>query len=520
MKKFLALILGLCLTISCFSVFVLAADPEAKIGETNYNTLADAIEALNADTGSDEKTLTLLKDVALNGAQYTLKRSKVTLDGENHTVALTATAAGSFLTVSGSDVTVKNLTVENKSSAFVGGIAHTGTGVSGFENVKVVYPQDAKYVVTSAAFYIVGNASAKLELTIRNCSATTGKNRFFTVEGGAQKVEVTLIDNNFVNPADYGRCADIKGEGSKVLVKSGYYQTNSTAVFRVWGGELTIEDGTFHLKGNGDTILAAEKYDAASGGLANIKSGVFLSGNTQASKKAVIYSGPGTVNVTSGIFIATKSLATGYAAVVNKDNTDLAFESGSLIAIKGDKPAPTMDNGAAAILEKDMNGMVFTSRMNAATVKKLEMLKAALTYVETTDAPLTVTYGTLIVPASTLVAVGGGKVPFTHNGILTTLDPVYYDVKAGEASFMTDETGNVTYRAGISGLSGDDYATGYCAIAYVQISAGKVNFTLYSEFSEENNKRSLSGIAASALADDAAGLTGDDKLKLAEYVRN
>lgn len=81
MKKFLALILGLCLTISCFSVFVLAADPEAKIGETNYNTLADAIEALNADTGSDEKTLTLLKDVALNGAQYTLKRSKVTLDG-------------------------------------------------------------------------------------------------------------------------------------------------------------------------------------------------------------------------------------------------------------------------------------------------------------------------------------------------------------------------------------------------------------------------------------------------------
>ena len=110
--------------------------------------------------------------------------------------------------------------------------------------------------------------------------------------------------------------------------------------------------------------------------------------------------------------------------------------------------------------------------------------------------------------------------PFTHNGILTTLDPVYYDVKAGEASFVTDEAGNVTYRAGISGLSGDDYATGYCAIAYVQISAGKVNFTLYSEFSEENNKRSLSGIAASALADDAAGLTGDDKLKLAEYVRN
>ena len=503
MKKLFCMILALCMIMSgmIFCVSATESDTQSEdsiasvtVGESTryYTTFEEAITAVNATVGENIITLTLLQDIALNGEKYTISRNNTVVDGGNHTIALTATSTGSFLTITGSDCVVKNMTLDNKVAAYSNGFAHLGTGTSVFENLNVNYLSNATHNGLNAAFYIKGNTDAKLNLTIKGCAANTGKTRFFALEGGTQQVEVTLIDNNFVNPADYGRCADIKGAGSKVIVKNGYYQTNSTAVFRVWGGELIIEDGLFNLKGNGDTILAAEKYDAASGGSVNIKNGVFLSGNQQTTKKGVIYSGPGTVNVTSGIFILTKKLADGYSAIANQDETVLAFADGQMIATLG--VAPDTKTGAAVRLKAEP-GIRFESAAKGIS-KSAE-----------------VTYGTLVIPKALL-----GDKALTHAAFDGVEDEAlkFADIVAKDGIHY-DADGNATIYAAITGIPYAQNEAVLVARAYARVTAGGFTFYVYSETTTE---RSMQYVATAAKADAETynRLNAEQKAMLESYI--
>lgn len=83
MKKVISVVLSVLLVASIASTTVFAAEPaQAKIGDTEYATLALAIDAANAD--ADETTIELLTDVTAT-AQLTVSEATV-INGNGHTI--------------------------------------------------------------------------------------------------------------------------------------------------------------------------------------------------------------------------------------------------------------------------------------------------------------------------------------------------------------------------------------------------------------------------------------------------
>ena len=88
-KKYLAIALTLMLVVACLAVSAAAEGNVAKIGDTEYDTLAEAVAA--AQSG---ETVLLLKDVtvAATAGGYNkagLVISGITLDGDGHTLTVT-----------------------------------------------------------------------------------------------------------------------------------------------------------------------------------------------------------------------------------------------------------------------------------------------------------------------------------------------------------------------------------------------------------------------------------------------
>ena len=122
-KKILSLFLSIAMVVALVPTDVYAEDAVAKIGETQYQTLKDAINAC-PENASGATTITLLGDVT-NGASFgfadTQKGSgrNVVIDLNNHTYTFTTPAMGSTGTesqsmhlASGNTLTVKNGTLK------------------------------------------------------------------------------------------------------------------------------------------------------------------------------------------------------------------------------------------------------------------------------------------------------------------------------------------------------------------------------------------------------------------------
>ena len=106
-RKLLSILLTLCLAFSLLPTAALAEEEKvAKVGETEYATLA---EAVNAAT-TENSTVTLLKDAELT---ETLNIDKaITLDGANHKIKGMPSTGTSFITVkTDGDFTMKNVTI-------------------------------------------------------------------------------------------------------------------------------------------------------------------------------------------------------------------------------------------------------------------------------------------------------------------------------------------------------------------------------------------------------------------------
>ena len=278
-----------------------ATTDAAKVGETGYTTLADAITA-----AKDGDTVTLLAD---RTEDVTITTS-ITLDLGGKT--LTNTSAGkATISVTGGTVTVKNGTV-------IGGAS--------YYNIEVTKNSNADLILENVTATAGNTGSSMIDnwgtLTINSGSYTGGMNTVKSEEGS------TLVINNGTFTCDYGK------------------KWSYTATILVYG-DTTINGGTFIQKTTNTSSYAkvvmtgiVEGYEA----ITRVTDGTFtnekLSGIFYAYGKAT----SDNFEVSGGTF--NKSISDGYCAdgfipTKNADGT-YGVKEGKYVAAVGSKKYETL----------------------------------------------------------------------------------------------------------------------------------------------------------------------------------
>ena len=278
-----------------------ATTDAAKVGETGYTTLDDAIKA-----AKDGDTVTLLAD---RTEDVTITTS-ITLDLNSKT--LTNTNAGkATISVTGGTVTVKNGTV-------IGGAS--------YYNIEVTKNSNADLILENVTATAGNTGSSMIDnwgtLTINSGSYTGGMNTVKSEEGS------TLVINNGTFTCDYGK------------------KWSYTATILVYG-DTTINGGTFIQETTNTSSYAkvvmtgiVEGYEA----ITRVTDGTFtnekLSGIFYAYGKAT----SDNFEVSGGTF--NKSISDGYCAdgfipTKNADGT-YGVKEGKYVAAVGSKKYETL----------------------------------------------------------------------------------------------------------------------------------------------------------------------------------
>ena len=276
-----------------------------KIGDTEYETIAAAINAIQE--GSSDNTITLLRNVTENikiNKSLTLDLGKFTLSGDGTTTVVSISGKGNDI-----DVTVKNGTVTGGYEIKGGGFdiqsgnikienciiekntaksAGGGVNIGGSANVKITGSEIRDNTVTGASGGAIYMASGWAYDGYYNCVCEvvdTKLNGNSAVIGGAVGMGASLFHdgiNNayggkgvtatFImdgesiidgNTAKYGGAVHLTGVGSRFLMKNGTITNNkatSSEGGAIWAtnyGGVTIEKGTISnntSKRNGGAI--------------------------------------------------------------------------------------------------------------------------------------------------------------------------------------------------------------------------------------------------------------------------
>ena len=278
-----------------------ATTDAAKVGETGYTTLDDAIKA-----AKDGDTVTLLAD---RTEDVTITTS-ITLDLNSKT--LTNTNAGkATISVTGGTVTVKNGTV-------IGGAS--------YYNIEVTKNSNADLILENVTATAGNTGSSMIDnwgtLTINSGSYTGGMNTVKSEEGS------TLVINNGTFTCDYGK------------------KWSYTATILVYG-DTTINGGTFIQKTTNTSSYAkvvmtgiVEGYEAITRVTDSTFTNEKLSGIFYAYGKAT----SDNFEVSGGTF--NKSISDGYCAdgfipTKNADGT-YGVKEGKYVAAVGSKKYETL----------------------------------------------------------------------------------------------------------------------------------------------------------------------------------
>lgn len=533
-KKLLSVILAAGLLISCLVLPAVAADDEVtadnayasltyKDGTLKYfASIGDAISTLNSDTGEDSITLTLMKDTSFaNADRFTISRDNVTLDGQNCSLECSNLGTYNFaFTVSGANFTIEDIKF-NLSNG--GAIKLTGSGNALISNVTVTIP-DTQTTAGGPGIAIAGSSDGTLNVTINNTKVRT-TNRSLQFSGAGNTVNVEINGGSFVNTKGTGKCIDF-GTGTAtekiasnttVTVNGGHFETLSTAVFRVWGGELVLNGGTFFTNGSGDVILGSD-YSATSGGKITVNGGVYITKNSKADKLAAIYSAGGSVEVKEATIINIGTAE--HKAVLDNGNgsgQDISFGGNSYVVIKDGAVSasalPTKEAGAQVRLVESDPGLRFISEISASALADAETVKTQLEALNATGTAK-VSYGTIIAPKSLVETAG----ELTHKSV--TADNLLDIPGVLGAGVTGDESGNLTLRAAVVGFPEDKaaYTLELAARAYIKIEAGGYTLYIYSDYSVENDVRSIYGVAKMALDDTSANYSESQLAILSKYV--
>lgn len=287
------------LVLSIFSVQTIDADNVAKIGETEYQTLADAVDVVPND--GTETTITLISN-AVNAAALDIAFGKnVVLDLQGFSVSRTLNAAtndGHVIKVeSGATLTVQD-TSEGAAGTITGGntkgrgggIHNLGTFIlksGAITGNKAELKAGGILNATSATLIIEGG-----EVSNNTVGTNTNTERFgagIFIEGGTANISSCTIKNN-----------EGRNQGGGIYVNAGEVTVTNTKITgnKSWanatgagvhlkGGTLTIDGGEITGNiGTKDNYMGVGLY--YEGGTLNIKGAVTITDNCHKSSSTKI----------------------------------------------------------------------------------------------------------------------------------------------------------------------------------------------------------------------------------------
>ena len=256
--------------------------PVAKIGETTYNTLQEAIEAVQNGV-----TIELNRDITLTETAVIAEGKSVVLDLNGKTLAA---ADKNTIRNDGGNLTIKNGTV-TRTGDIVGYAVNNASGEIVVENATItrgLYTSGSKLTATNAN--ISHEQSSRHAIYAWNCEVTLNSGTYHNDNAGNATLMATGSSVVVVN----GGTFSIADGRSTLGWTSSMFDQNGTAKVTIKGG---IFNGGFRIN-SADTVLTVE------GGEFNTNNG---SGYTDYS---------GTVSIKGGTYTddAAKAFAKKYVA--------------------------------------------------------------------------------------------------------------------------------------------------------------------------------------------------------------
>ena len=257
MKKTVLIILVLVLTLACCTG--LAAAPEAKIGDTEYDTLQEAVDAART-----ADVITLLEDVTADSLTVTSKN--ISIAGEGKTLTL----SGTPVVNGGAEVVFENMTMA--------GVQLSASAESMISLVDVSLK--ATVSLNSSDLYIVnGTVTGGIKGT--DDSYITIKDSIFN---GATDYSVEATDST----VEVGSTAfttlpgSIKGADSEITIENSNFTGNTATAVQIEGGTLTVNGSSFsgNQGSNGGAVyirnaVATFTSNTITGNSADIGGGIY-----------------------------------------------------------------------------------------------------------------------------------------------------------------------------------------------------------------------------------------------------
>ena len=409
---------------STFSPFAVVYDaPTAVIGDTYYDTLADAVAA-----AKDGDTITLLKNTNGNGIQVETKKfatGGLTVDFNGHSYTVGGVLVGSpgtgtnaFQLLQGNKITFKN-----------------GSIVGVAEGTK---PAEDTPDWRGAPAMMIQNYC---DLTLDNMIVTGGDETVYTMSNNCGNI---VINNTTIN------AGKARGHGSGPFafdVYGGWYKDNVTVTVKgnsVINGDIELDRGTDNPSINtlilGDCTINGNILK--SDGTLNFAGNVTLNGNVNVTKNKddaanrIIVTGATTLNL-NGKIITPNDMGnndTNFTAlIVDADTTINAGVNGGIDTQKNGGYGINVRNGATLTI----NGGTYYGGGTAVQAQKgLVIINDGNFAVEPYSNPV---YGYKFMLNCIDAAYKAGEAGFTvYGGTYTGFDPSNSDSENPRASFVPE----------------------------------------------------------------------------------
>ena len=511
MKKLISFALAVIMIASLFTLCVLFAFAEGeydaevlnaegtKIADLNLSELTDFGAAGTKMAGWDGYTIKLLKDVTTANTVYLV--GNITFDGNGHQITFTGDSGNKnvfSVATDGSKVSEGAGPSEYKTVKIVN-LKATTTGmilIPYFSNVE--FGEGNDFTAPGAMFW--GSRSNGGKLTFTGGKYTTSGNlAIFGLDG--KSYEVDIRGGEFAT-STAGAIVNQTIESTVNISGGSFSSTNAPIIQMNKAGTVNISGGKFVLSGS--NVIINMLADAPGNLNVNIYDGYFYS--TSFNRIAAVLAG--TMNVYGGIFRNTNRTEGDLFTVRNA--AKLNIYGGTIINVAGKDPIqvinggtlnypdeaklyPAMGVGASVRLVEGSNGIRFASTFSKSLIDFVNSNK---------DVGTAVKYGTIILPTDVLNTVND-KSAFNVNTLISSgleEGTGYVDIIAKDG-FSEDESGNVTIRAALVNLKEKNFDRALSAVSYIKYVKDGHDVYVFSNYSSDDNSRSMAYIAQAALND-------------------
>ena len=364
----------------------------AQIGETQYETLAAAINVANADTSSNAITIKLLADLDFSDDEYkaykwsgsnvnplAITRSNVTLDLNGKTISNMGNCALGVGSIYAKDGTITNVTIKN------------GTLLAG----------KTDNVTNSYVLLIGGTNNCLIDSVttlggVNNCNnsnvvikdSTIRGTKYYTVcaqTGANVTIRGTSYTKNTDQTVQTKAMFWVQGAGTdEDLITS----SNPTGAFNA--SIITIESGYFNVDSNGAFYLGGGLAPTLTGGYYNIDPAAYVADGYAVESVSEEYE-----DVTYTYHVTTKKVAQignvqyeTLAAAINAANQAENGVKTTIVLINDeafDYTTGGMTINAGKVVEIDLNGHQVVGTANSGTTSAFINNYGSLTILDSTD---------------------------------------------------------------------------------------------------------------------------------------